>query len=116
MITELAGASLWSEDRNNLLPFSRDVLGLEVSVQTAGFVVLAGLGLGTHSQGCGRNTDPARHMVGLTTHDTTTDWKRSQDAGGELVEDPPDYSNLWIVTLKEPEGKMVQRFQSSGGA
>ena len=67
MITGLAGASIWSEDLNNLLPFYRDVLGLEVSVQTPGFVVLGELGLGTHSQVRGRNADPARHMVGLAT-------------------------------------------------
>ncbi len=30
MITGLRGASIWSEDLNNLLPFYRDVLGLEV--------------------------------------------------------------------------------------
>ena len=42
MITGLAGASIWSEDLNSLLPFYWDVLGLKVSVQTPGFVVLGG--------------------------------------------------------------------------
>jgi hypothetical protein len=45
----------------------------------------------------------------------TAGWKRSKDARGELVEEPRDYSDLWIATLKEPEGKMVQLFQCSGG-
>jgi catechol 2,3-dioxygenase-like lactoylglutathione lyase family enzyme len=63
MITGLAGASIWSEDLNSLLPFYRDVLGLKVSVQTPGFVVLGGIGLGTHSDVRGRNPDPARHMA-----------------------------------------------------
>jgi len=76
MITGLRGASIWSEDLQNLLPFYRDVLGLEVSVQTPRFVVLGGLGLGTHSEVRGRNADPARHMVGLTSSDLTADWTR----------------------------------------
>ena len=104
MITGLGGASIWSEDLNNLLPFYRDVLGLGVSVQTPGFVVLGELGLRTHSRVRGRNADPARHMVGLTTNDITADWKRLKDAGVEFVEDPTDYGNLTIATLKDPEG------------
>jgi predicted enzyme related to lactoylglutathione lyase len=116
MITGLAGASIWSEDLSKLLPFYRDVLGLEVSVQTPGFVVLGGLGLGTHSQVRGRNADPARHMVGLTTNDIRTDWKRLKDAGVEFIEDPTDYGNVMIATLKDPEGNLVQLFQPAGGA
>jgi predicted enzyme related to lactoylglutathione lyase len=116
MITKLAGASIWSEDVNNLLPFYRDVLGLAVTVRTPGFVVLGGLGLGTHSQVRGRNADPARHMVGLTTTDIMADWKRLKDAGVEFVEDPTDYGNLMIATLKDPEGNLVQLFQPSAGA
>jgi predicted enzyme related to lactoylglutathione lyase len=116
MITGLAGASIWSEDLNNLLPFYRDVLGLQVSVQTPGFVVLGELGLGTHSQVRGRNADPARHMVGLTSTDITTDWKRLKDAGVEFIEDPTDYGNLTIATLEDPEGNLVQLFQATGKA
>jgi predicted enzyme related to lactoylglutathione lyase len=116
MITGLAGASIWSEDLNNLLPFYRDVLGLAVTVQTPGFVVLGGLGLGTHSEVRGRNADPARHMVGLKTNEITVDWKRLKDAGVEFVEDPTDYGNLRIATLKDPEGNLVQLFQSTGAA
>ena len=111
MITGLAGASIWSEDLNNLLPFYRDVLGLKVSIQTPGFVVLGGIGLGTHSGVRGHNTDPARHMVGLTTNDITTDWKRLKDAGVEFVEAPTDYGDLTIATLKDPEGNIVQLLQ-----
>ena len=58
---------------NNLLPFYRDVLGLEVTTETPGFVVLGGLWLGTHSEVHGRNADPARHMIGLTSNDFTGD-------------------------------------------
>src|SRR5262245_23745566 len=60
MITGLAGASVWSEDLNRLLPFYRDVLGLTATVETPGFVLLGkpgtpALALGTHSAVRGRN-------------------------------------------------------------
>jgi len=94
MITGLRGTSIWSEDLNNLLPFYRDVLGLEVTTETPSFVVLGGLWLGTHSEVHGRNADLARHMVGLTSNDLTGDWKRLKDAGVEFVEDPTDYGSV----------------------
>ncbi len=116
MIKGLRGASIWSEDLGNLLPFYRDVLGLKVALQTPGFVVLGELGapalaLGTHSEVRGRNADPARHMVALTTDDVRSDWKRLKDAGVEFVEDPTDYNNVRIATLKDPEGNLVQLLQ-----
>jgi predicted enzyme related to lactoylglutathione lyase len=118
MIKGLRGATIWSEDLNNLLPFYRDVLGLPVALQVPGFVVLGELGapalaLGTHSGVHGRNADPARHMVGLGTDDLTADWKRLKAAGVEFVEDPTDYGNLRIATLKDPEGNLLQLLQPS---
>jgi predicted enzyme related to lactoylglutathione lyase len=76
-------------------------------------VVLGGVWLGTHSEVHGRNADPARHMIGLTTNDLTGDWKRLKDAGVEFVEDPTDYGTVTIATLKDPEGNLVQLLQSS---
>ena len=116
MIKGLAGATIWSEDVNNLLPFYRDLLGLEPSVQIPGFVVLGELGtpvlaLGTHSDVRGRNADPARHMVGLLTDDVDADSKRLKNAGVEFVEDPTDYDRLRIATLKDPEGNLIQLLQ-----
>ena len=113
MIKGLRGASIWSEDVKNLLPFYRDVLRLKVGFESAGFVVLGDLGapalaLGTHSEVRGRNVDPARHMVGLATDDVRTDWQRLKAAGIEFVEDPTDYDNLRIATLKDPEGNLIQ--------
>jgi predicted enzyme related to lactoylglutathione lyase len=116
MIKGLSGATIWSEDLNKLLPFYRDVLGLTVRLQTPAFVVFGEVGapafaLGTHSEVRGRNADPARHMVGLLTDDVTADWKRLKAGGVEFVEDPKDYGNLWIATLKDPEGNLVQLLQ-----
>ena len=116
MIKGLRGATIWSEDLNNLLPFYRDTLGLRVGVQTPGFVVLGdreapALALGTHSEVRGRNADPARHMVGLTTDDIRKDCERLKDAGVEFVEDPTHYGNAWVATLKDPEGNFLQLLQ-----
>jgi predicted enzyme related to lactoylglutathione lyase len=116
MITGLRGVSIWSENLNNLLPFYRDVLGLEVTTETPGFVVLGGLWLGTHSEVHGRNADPARHMIGLTSNNLKGDWERLKGAGVEFVEDPTDYGTVWIATLKDPEGNLVQLLQSSRAA
>jgi predicted enzyme related to lactoylglutathione lyase len=117
MITGLRGATIWSEDLSKLLPFYRDVLGLKVGLETPGFVVLGepgapSLALGTHSQVRGRNTDPARHMVALTSNDITADWKRLKNAGVEFVEEPTKYGELWIATLKDPEGNLLQLLQA----
>jgi len=116
MIKGLSGATIWSEDLNKLLPFYREVLGLTVRLQTPDFVVFGEggaptLALGTHSEVHGRNADPARHMVGLATDDVTSDWKRLKDAGVEFVEDPKDYGNLLIATLKDPDGNLLQLLQ-----
>ncbi|HZP35025.1 MAG TPA: VOC family protein [Methylomirabilota bacterium] len=116
MIMGLRGVSIWSEDLGKLLPFYRDVLGLAVALETPGFVVLGELGgptlaLGTHSQVRGRNADPARHMVALSTDDVRAEWRRLKDAGVEFVEEPTDYNTLRIATLKDPEGNLIQLLQ-----
>ena len=116
MINGLGGATIWSQDVNNLLPFYRDVLGLTVRIQIAGFVVFGQpgaptLALGTHSEVRGHNADPARHMVGLMTDDIDGDWKRLKGAGVEFVENPTDYNQLRIATLKDPEGNLIQLLQ-----
>ena len=120
MIQGLFGATIWSEDVNNLLPFYRDVVGLPVGLQIPGFAVMGEMGrpvlaLGTHSEVHGRNLDPARHMVGLGTDDIDTEWKRLREAGVEFIENPTDYGNLRIATLKDPEGNLLQLLQPIAG-
>jgi predicted enzyme related to lactoylglutathione lyase len=122
MIKKFAGASIWSEDLNNLLPFYRDVLGLNVVHESEGFVVLgeenpetATLGLGTHSEVHGRNSDSARHMIGLESDDLAADHQRLKNAGVEFIEDPTEYGDdMSIATLKDPEGNLVQLWQYRG--
>jgi predicted enzyme related to lactoylglutathione lyase len=120
MIKGLFGATTWSQDLNNLLPFYRDLLGLPVAIQIPGFVVLGKLGaatlaLGTHSEVRGRNTDPARHMVALETDDVDAEWKRLEAAGVKFVETPNDSGQLRIATLSDPEGNLVQLLQPIRG-
>src|SRR5262245_14375594 len=95
MLTQFAGASLWSENINNLLPFYRDVLGLKVIMESPEYAMVGtdsfdapGLLLGTHSEVHGRNNDPARHMVGFSSNDIQADWKRLKAAGVEFIQDP----------------------------
>ena len=119
MIKGLSGASIWSQDLNGLLPFYRDTLGLKVvdGAPDSGFVVLgdgAGgpfLGIGTHSEVKGRTADPYRHMVGLDVDDLNAEYGRLSRAGVEFVEQPTDYGDLRIATLKDPDGNLVQLFQ-----
>ena len=116
MIKGLRGATIWSEDLANLLPFYRDVLGLRVGIQIPGFAVLGepgspALALGTHSEVHGRNGDPARHMVALSTDDVKGEWERLKAAGVEFVESPTDYGQVRIATLKDPEGNLLQLVQ-----
>jgi predicted enzyme related to lactoylglutathione lyase len=122
MLKGLSGASIWSEDLNNLLPFYRDVLGLKIAYETPGFVgfgersdeggyVNAYLGLGTHSEVTGKATDPHRHMVGLDSDEVNADFERLTAAGVEFIEPPTDYGELRIATLKDPEGNIVQLLQ-----
>jgi hypothetical protein len=77
MLKGLGGATIWSEDLNNLLPLYRDVLGLKVAYEPPGLAGFgeraasgsgyngAYLGIGTHSEVKGKASDPYRHMVGL---------------------------------------------------
>src|SRR4029453_875879 len=120
MIKGFGGATIWSEDLNKqLLPFYRDTLGLTVGVETPGFVGRGQPGtpmlcLGPHSELRGRNLDPARHMVSLMSDDVKADWTRLKSASVEFVETPPDYGQLLIATLKDPEGNLVQLLERIG--
>jgi predicted enzyme related to lactoylglutathione lyase len=117
MFKGLAGASIWSEDLNNLLPFYRDTIGLPLSIESPDFVVLgdldgATLGLGTHSEVKGRNNDPARHMIVLMTDDVDAEFRRLKGLGVDFVDDPTNFGEVIVATLKDPEGNYVQLLQA----
>ena len=124
MLKGLSGATIWSENLNDLLPFYRDLLRLPVAYETSGFIGFgqrseaggyagAYLGLGTHSEVKGPATDPYRHVVDLESDDVDADFARLTEAGVEFVEPPTEYGGLRIATLKDPEGNIVQLLQVS---
>jgi predicted enzyme related to lactoylglutathione lyase len=120
VIRRLSGATIWSEDHNNLLPFYRDILGLNVSHQTPELVLLGDgrgpfLSLGTHSEVKGRTSDPDRHYVGLHSEDLDADLVRLQDAGVEIVDGPARDDGVHTLTFKDPEGNVVQLQRASQG-
>ncbi len=113
MITGLGGATIWSEDIDNLLPFYRDVIGLTVGVEASGFVVFGdqtapALAIGTHSEVRGRTVEPNRHMVGLVTSDIVGDLARFKAAGVRFIEEPNDQGGGFLLaTLEDPDGNLV---------
>jgi predicted enzyme related to lactoylglutathione lyase len=116
VIKGLRSSSIWSEDLKNLLPFYRDTLGLPVTVETPGFVVLgdpsgATVALGTHSEVKGKAKEPARHIVGLETDDIAGDAARLKAKGVEFLEDVTDGGQLKFATFKDPEGNYLQLLQ-----
>jgi len=72
--------------------------------------------LGTHSEVKGRNTDPARHMVGLATDDVQGEVQRLKSKGVEFLGDPEKFDQVTVATLKDPEGNYVQLIEFAGGA
>jgi predicted enzyme related to lactoylglutathione lyase len=116
VIKGLRSSSIWSEDLKNLLPFYRDTLGLPVSLETPGFVVLgdqsgATIALGTHSEVKGKAKEPARHIVGLETDDIAGDAARLKAKGVEFLEDVTDGGQVKFATFKDPEGNYLQLLQ-----
>jgi hypothetical protein len=58
-------------------------------------------------------THDTREPVRERRRGQTADWKRLKHAGVDFLEDPTDCGNLWIGTLKDPEGHLVQLVQLS---
>ena len=121
MITGLGGATIWSEDVGNLLPFYRDVIGLRVGQETPDFVVFGdgtqpALAIGTHSEVHSRTVEPARHMVGLVTNDIQADAARLKAGGVRFIEEPTDQGGgFWLATIEDPDGNLIQLFQFERG-
>ena len=117
MITGFGGATIWSEDLNNLLPFYRDTLGLKPGMSMEGFIVFdsdptaPSLALGTHSDVHGMNTDPMRHMVAFITDDMTGTVAQLKGKGVQFIDEPAKFENVLVSTFKDPEGNLLQLLQ-----
>jgi predicted enzyme related to lactoylglutathione lyase len=119
MIKGLRTSTIWSEDLNNLLPFYRHTLGLPVSIETPGFVLLgdpngAAVSLGTHSEVHGPAKEPQRHIVGLETDDIKAEHARLKGEGVEFLEEPQDGGQVVFATFKDPEGNYLQLLEFKG--
>ena len=111
---KLNGVMLNSEEPARLAALYTAVLGEPSYHQDDWYGYETGAGslmIGPHSEVHGRNADPARHMVALTTDGVDADCKRLKAAGVQFVEDPTDYGGLRIATLRDPEGNLVQLLQ-----
>ena len=54
-------------------------------------------------------------MIALGTTNVQEEFDRLKSKGVEFIEEPTDYGDgFWIATLKDPEGNVVQLFQSPG--
>ncbi|MEX1194131.1 MAG: VOC family protein [Dehalococcoidia bacterium] len=124
MISALAGSTIFTADSEKLAAFYRDVVGLAVAPNTGtdptsgetfwvfGPENAAVLCVGKHSEVRGKNADPARHIVGLSSDDIEADFKRLKAAGVEFIEEPTAAGEgLRIATLKDPDGNYVQLLQ-----
>lgn len=121
MIKGLCSAGIWSEDlHKKLLPFYRDVIGLPVALETPDFVVLGNdprgpsVTLGTHSEVKGHNAEGPRHMVGLEVDDLQAEYDRLKARSVDFVDQPSDFGNVIVATLRDPEGNYVQLLQFKG--
>jgi MFS family permease len=114
----LSGATIWSEDLNNLLPFYRDVLGFKVARQLPGLVILGtgtgpSLSLGTRNEVNGPASDPYRYAVGFDSHDIEADYLRLLAAGVEFVEEPSHDAGVRAATFKDPDGNLIRLLERS---
>jgi predicted enzyme related to lactoylglutathione lyase len=118
VIKGLCSAGIWSEDiQKELLPFYRDVVGLQANMESPEFAVLGSnpsgpfVTLGTHSKVKGKNPDPARHMVGLEVDDVQTEFERLKAKGVVFIEEPNEQGGIWVATFLDPEGNYIQLLQ-----
>ena len=106
MIEGLSGATIWSQDLRNLLPFYRRRAGPPVGIQNPGFVVFRQPRRAVRASHWarravrGRNADPARHMVGLTTDDVRADSNAPERCRGREFIGGPD--RLMASTASRP--------------
>lgn len=117
MITGFGGATVWSEDLNNLLPFYRDTLGLTPGTSMDGFIAFDGgsggpsFNIGTHSEVHGPNKDPMRHMVAFTTDDMAGTVAELKAKGVHFLSEPAKFDTVTVSTFSDPEGNLVQLLQ-----
>ncbi len=113
MITGVHSVLIGTEEFGRLVPFYRDVLGLNVQMEGDGFAVLADgkLAIGKHSEVQGRSRDPNRVMVNFQVGDCQAEYERLRGKGVEFVRTPSQEDGFTIATFLDPDGNVLQLFQ-----
>ena len=116
MIKKLHSVVIWTEEMGRLVPFYRDVLGLQQEMDTPEFAVFASedgpqLAIGTHSEVHGRSGDPYRVMVDFQVDDCLAEYERLKGQGVEFIRSPSQDEGAIIATLSDPDGNLLQLFQ-----
>src|SRR3989304_1963576 len=93
MIKKLHSVVIWTEELGRLVPFYRDVLGLQQEMDTPEFAMFASedgpqLAIGTHSEVHGRSGDPYRVMVDFQVDDCQAEYERLKGQGVEFIRPP----------------------------
>jgi len=116
MIKRLHSVVIWTEEIGRLVPFYRDVLGLQLQMDTPEFAVFMSeegpqLAIGRHSDVHGRSSDPYRVMVDFQVEDCQAEYERLKASGAEFIRPPSQDEGAIIATLSDPDGNVLQLFQ-----
>lgn len=116
MIKGLAGTTIFSEDHTALVPFYRDVIGLEVNEESPGETVFGPPGgpwllVASHSEIHGQSQEPARHIPSLEVDDVAAEYNRLRAKGVDFLGGPAVQQGIGFVTFRDPEGNLVNLLQ-----
>ena len=116
MLSRIHSVLISTEDLQRLVPFYRDVLGLDPEMESEEFVVFQSgggpqLGLGAHSEVKGRSRDPNRVMVDFQVDDCQAEYERLRKQGVEFIREPSQDEGFIVATLLDPDGNVLQLFQ-----
>jgi catechol 2,3-dioxygenase-like lactoylglutathione lyase family enzyme len=108
MITGLAGTAIFSPDATKLVPFYRDTLGIPVVREMDGITFFGEqLLVGSHSELSGPAREPQRQIPSLQTNDIRGDFDRLKAKGVEFLGEPEGIGPVLVVTLRDPDGNLV---------
>ncbi len=112
---KLAGVMLGSENPKRLGEFYTKICGEPGwhEDEWYGFEVGGGsLMIGGHSEVKDLNKEPARIIISMEVEDVEAEFKRIVEIGAGIVAEPyhpmPDTPELWLATLKDPDGNYIQ--------
>lgn len=123
---------LWSENPDKLMPFYRDVLGMDIVLKIDlpddyGYALEAGdsmpMWIGRHGDVVGKSKEPFRHMVNFYVDDVRACYEEIKDRDDiEIIQKPmvtpptrdkDESEQLYVITFLDPEGNCVQLMESA---